>query len=107
MLSFTGTLSSTLGDFPAFFLPPNPIVPATPPSIAPAIDLGFLLNIGDSLSLSGPIYAWDDPFEVGTWTVTITAINAVPEPATALLLMGALGGLALTRRRYAQTNPLG
>jgi len=71
--------------------PPDPI----------KISLGFFSpgETGEFLFTSGPIYAWDAPVAVGTWTAVIH--SATPEPATwAIVLVGFAGvGLAVRRRR--------
>lgn len=91
--------SGNAGQFPAEAFPPNvPPNPIIPPD--PIVPL-FTLIPGNPVippnPIVGPIFAWDDPVQVGTWSVTI---SAAPEPASwALMLIGAAGLGATLRRR--------
>jgi hypothetical protein len=96
--AFTGEA----GGFPTVAFADGSVFPSEAPGPPPIIPLGFLSG-GPSpppIHDSGPIGAFDAPVQVGTWSVTI---SAVPEPAAwALMLAGFAGlGLALRRQRAA------
>jgi hypothetical protein len=76
-------------------VPPSPIVPPTP--IIPLYTDGIVPEI-----ISGGIFAFDDPENVGTWTLTIKNNASVPGPVVGAGLPGfvaAYGGLLAWWRR--------
>jgi hypothetical protein len=92
------------GTFPAEAFPTGMTPGATPPPdplirlVGPS-DFNFLLHNG-VLEYSGPIFAWDNPVQVGTWSAKVF----IPEPATwAMMLVGFgwIGGTMRSRRRAA------
>jgi hypothetical protein len=81
--------------FPPDTVPPSPIVPPTP--IIPLYTDGIAPEV-----ISGGIFAFDDPENVGTWTVTIKNDASVPGPIVGSGLPGliaACGGLVAWWRR--------
>ena len=103
-LSFSfGGLS---GGFPAFgFQTGN--VPGTAPDGAPMLPVWNFIPVdpcfsGGVCQASGPIFGYDDPEQVGTWSVTIEA--ATPLPSALALFpagLGLFGWLGLRRRKTA------
>jgi hypothetical protein len=80
------------GTLPSATPPPAPIIPLVGPS-----DFNVLLHGGVVMS-SGPIFAWDSPVQIGTWSASVF----IPEPATwAMMLVGFgwIGGAMRSRRR--------
>jgi hypothetical protein len=54
--------------------------------------------LGQQLSVSGSLWAYDSPIQVGTFTMTATVIPT-PEPATLALLGSLVGIVGMAKRR--------
>lgn len=98
--SFNFGLFGTTGGFPTTAFGPNDPIPGglpTPPPIVP-IDLSSLIGGVPSpppIKLSGPIFAFDDPINVGQWDITIsTQPLGVPGPVVGAGLPGLLAGFS-------------
>jgi hypothetical protein len=70
-------------------VPPDPVVPPDP-----IIPLGKFIP-GNPVHASGPIFAWDAPVQVGTWSVSIAP---VPEPGQWTFMLAGFAGLGLAAR---------
>ena len=81
-------------------LHPDSTVPSTIPSTPPLILIGTFgadPQLGQQLSVSGSLWAYGSPIQVGTFTMTATTFIPTPEPATLALLdsvLVAIAGLA-------------
>ena len=82
---------------PAPWFPPSPWLP---PSAPPNITIGLNLTTGFApIDLTGGIFTFDDPVQIGTWEIRVT--QSVPEPSTwAMMLLGFAGiGFTAYRRK--------
>ena len=96
---FGGMAHTLLGDFPTFAFRNNEAVSPGPPITPPQITIAFeLLPNFAPIHLSGPIYTYDDPVQIGTWDIRLAQ---VPEPASLALLGIGLAALAILRRPKA------
>ena len=98
---FGGNLSSNAGTFVTdAFSPTPPEILPSPPEIKLADDLehGFT-----AFDVSGPIYAFDDPVQVGTWDIHVSEVTTAPEPITLSIFGAGLVGAAAMRRRKAKS----
>jgi len=103
---FSGTTFNGVSGFPVIPFAADTILPSTAPApfTQPLFPSGFfLLPIGFFLPgdpcfngivcyASGPLVAFDDPFVVGSWDITM---GATPLPATLPLFASGLGALGL------------
>jgi hypothetical protein len=91
------------GGFGTFGFGPDTTPPATPPATPPIISLGTFgaaPALGQELSVSGSLWAYDNPIQVGTFTLTATVIPAsVPEPSSVGLLSLAVGAVIAAKNR--------
>ena len=92
------------GGFGTFGFGPDTTPPATPPASPPIISLGTFgaaPALGQELSVSGSLWAYDNPIQVGTFTLTATVIPAsVPEPSSVgLLSLAVLGAVIAAKNR--------
>jgi hypothetical protein len=87
---------------------PDAVVPiTTPPS--PVIPIGTFspeATLGSQLSIDGTLFAFDDPVQVGTWSLTATLVpSPVPEPVHIALVVPALLALAtIVRKRWLHVH---
>jgi len=94
------TLTGLTGGFATFGFASDSTVPSTMPSSPPLIVIGTFgaaPEPGQQLSVSGSLWAYDDPIEVGTFTMTATV--PTPEPTTLALLDSVLVAIAGLARR--------
>jgi hypothetical protein len=95
-VAFAGTIGPS--NIPAFAFPDLAAVPSSAPASTPLIPIDLVAGT----DLTGPIFAFDDPVQVGTWEVTVTA--ATPLPAALPLFAGGLGVIGfLAKRRKRKT----
>src|SRR6266851_4913014 len=93
---FGGAAAAVGGPFTIDAFPPTPLVPPTPPAAPPLIELARNLQPGFApFEVTGPIIAFDDPVQIGTYDIRV---RFVPAPPTLLLLGLGLAGLAALRR---------
>ena len=98
------TLFFSFGGAPAGFLavaePPGP--PTDVAGLLPAVQFGVFDANGLPAVQRGPIYAFDDPVQVGDWETVVT-LAGVPEPTVwGLMVLGFAAAGARLRRRRAQ-----
>jgi len=99
------TIGGLAGGFPAYGYPSDALAPAGPPDFPPTIDLGAfsLALIGTQLTGAGKIFAFASPgTEIGTWEVTPTVVEPVPEPGHVDLL--AVGLATASVRQWRQRH---
>ena len=95
---FGGVATAVGGPFTADAFPGGPILPSGPtaPSAPPLITVALNLQPGFApFEVTGPIIAFDDPVQIGTYDIRV---RFVPAPSTLLLLGLGLAGLAALRR---------
>ena len=97
------TLTGLTGGFATFGFASDSTAPSTMPSIPPLIVIGTFSAApepGQQLSVNGSLWAYDDPIQVCTFTMTAT-VTSTPEPATRALLAAVLVAMAgMARRRF-------
>jgi hypothetical protein len=96
---FGGLMATGGKNFFTGAYPPSPLFPPVPLT-PPAITIGLNLTEGFApIDVSGGIFTFDAPVQVGTWEIRVT--EAVPEPSTwAMLLLGFAGvGFMAYRRK--------
>jgi hypothetical protein len=96
---FGGLMATGGNNFFTGAYPPEPFFPPVPLT-PPAITIGLNLTTGFApIDVTGGIWTFDDPVQVGTWEIRVT--EAVPEPSTwAMLLIGFAGvGFMAYRRK--------
>lgn len=76
--------------FIAQAFPPQPTFPSFPPSASPLITISADLFGSPSSTVTGGIFAFDAPVQIGTYTISVTS---VPEPPALLLIAIALVAL--------------
>jgi hypothetical protein len=100
---FGGLMATGGNNFVTDAFPPGALLPAVQlPAVQlpPAITIGLNLTEGFApIDVTGGIFTFDAPVQVGTWEIRVT--EAVPEPSTwAMLLLGFAGvGFMAYRRK--------
>jgi hypothetical protein len=97
------TMTGLTGGFATFGFASDSTVPSTMPSTPPLIVIGTFgaaPEPGQQLSVNGSLWAYDDPIQVGTFTMTATFVPT-PEPTARALLASVLVAFAwMARRRF-------
>jgi hypothetical protein len=97
---FGGLMATGGNNFVTDAFPPGALLPAVQLPAVQAITIGLNLTEGFApIDVTGGIFTFDAPVQVGTWEIRVT--ESVPEPSTwAMMLLGFAGvGFTAYRRK--------
>jgi hypothetical protein len=98
---FGGLMATGVNNFFTGAYPPTPLFPPNPIT-PPDITIGLNLTTGFApIDVTGGIWTFDAPVQVGTWEIRVT--EAVPEPSTwAMMILGFAGVGFMAYRRQSK-----